>query len=262
MKKIITVLLSAAMLFSLGVASFAAEDDFVESVGAKDAPTIVSPDGYEGNVVATIIDGAGTYKESVTSDQLTITPYDSASDSEIQQALKAAYEKLLTAGIAGVLSDADKQAIAAAGANVDSLVVTDLFDISYTKQDELSEDNKLNVTFSTNLNLQAGDKVFVMAEIDGEWQLIPTSDVTVTEEGYINASFSKLCPVAFMIDTDDSGTVTPPTPGGDDTETPEEPDDTSSSIPVWFWISIAGVSLAAIVLILVFGFKNKKESHT
>ena len=74
MKKIITVLLSAAMLFSLGVASFAAEDDFVESVGAKDAPTIVSPDGYEENVVATIIDGAGTYKESVTSDQLTITP--------------------------------------------------------------------------------------------------------------------------------------------------------------------------------------------
>lgn len=240
MKKFISLFLAALMVMSFGLSSFAATE-FVKSIEAKDAPEIVTPEGYGDDIAALILDKTDAVKDTVPRDELIITPFDPKGTDDIQKELKSAYDSIRANKISGVLSDADKKEIENAGVKVSNLVVTDLFDVYYTKQDTLSEDNKLNVTFSTDLKLKTTDKLFVMVEVDGVWIKVPAKDVKITPNGNINVSFTKLCPVAFMIES--------------------EPDNTSSAIPVWFWIALASVSLLAIVLISFFGLRNKKESE-
>lgn len=239
MKKFISLFLAAIMVMSFGLSSFAATE-FVKSIEAKDAPEIVSPEGYGDDTAALLLDKTNAVKGTIPRAELIVTPFDPKGTDDVQKELGAAYESIRANKISGVLSDADKKEIEDAGVKVSNLVVTDLFDLYYTKQDSLSEDNKLNVTFSTDLKLKTTDKLFVMVEVDGVWIKVPSKDVKITSNGNINVSFTKLCPVAFMIET--------------------EPDNTSSAIPLGFWIALAAVSLLAIVLIAFLGLRNKKEN--
>lgn len=242
MKKFITISLALIMVFSLGISAFAATSDFVKSIEAKAAPTIVAPKGYEADVVALLLDSSNQVKGTVTRDELLITPFNPKEDNEIQKTLKTAYDEILNEGLVNVLSEEDKKAVENAGVKAENLVVCDFFDMRYVKSNTLSFDNKLNVTFKTDLQLKNNSKVFAMVQVDEKWQKIPDNDIKITEDGNINVSFTKNCPVAFMVEG--------------------EPDNTSDNTMMFVWIAIAVIALAAIIVILIFGFKGKKNSHT
>lgn len=232
MKKIISVVLTAVIALSFGISSFAASSTFVESIKSKDAPEVV---------VATLVDKNGNKKGDVPADELIITPYRpnelDGEDAAIQQELHTAYDEIDQNGVEAIFSDEDAASVKAEKLKLDKFVVSDLFDVYYSKASTLSADNKLNVTFQTKLNLK-NKSVVVMVKTDGAWDRVPASDVKILGNGKINVSFTKTCPVAFLIE--------------------DTPSNTSETISLVFWIVLAAASLAAMVFIAV--AKNKGRS--
>lgn len=234
MKKVISVLLTAVIVFSFGVSTFAAGSTFVESISVKDAPSVVS---------AKIVDKNNNKKADVTADELIITPYRPSEldgpDAAIQQELHTAYDEIDKNGVAAIFSDKDADSVKKEKLAIDKFVVSDLFDVYYSKANTLSENNKLNVTFQTKLNLK-GKSIVVMVKTDGAWDRVPASDVKILENGRVNVSFTKTCPVAFLIE--------------------DTPSDTSDTVSLILYIVLAAASLSAMVFVAVFRNKGKKNS--
>lgn len=231
MKKVISIIMTAVILATLALPTFAAESSFVESITVKPAPEVV---------VASIVDRNNNKKEDVTADQLIVTPYRPGEESDIQKELHTVYDEIDKNGAPAIFSDEDAASVKKDGLKLDKLVVSDLFDIFYTKENTLSENHKLNITFQTKLDLKK-KSVVVMVKHNGTWTRVPASDVKLLENGRINVSFSKISPVVFLIE--------------------DTPSKTSDTISLVVWSVVAAASLAAMVLIVVFRSKSKKSEN-
>lgn len=231
MKKVISIIMTAVILATLALPTFAAESSFVESITVKPAPEVV---------VASIVDRNNNKKEDVTADQLIVTPYRPGEESDIQKELHTVYDEIDKNGAPAIFSDEDAASVKKDGLKLDKLVVSDLFDIFYTKENTLSENHKLNITFQTKLDLKK-KSVVVMVKHNGTWMRVPASDVKLLENGRINVSFSKISPVVFLIE--------------------DTPSKTSDTISLVVWSVVAAASLAAMVLIVVFRSKSKKSEN-
>ncbi len=231
MKKVISIIMTAVILATLALPTFAAESSFVESITVKPAPEVV---------VASIVDRNNNKKEDVTADQLIVTPYRPGEESDIQKELHTVYDEIDKNGAPAIFSDEDAASVKKDGLKLDKLVVSDLFDIFYTKENTLSENHKLNITFQTKLDLKK-KSVVVMVKHNGTWMRVPSSDVKLLENGRINVSFSKISPVVFLIE--------------------DTPSKTSDTISLVVWSVVAAASLAAMVLIVVFRSKSKKSEN-
>lgn len=231
MKKVISIIMTAVILATLALPTFAAESSFVESITVKPAPEVV---------VASIVDRNNNKKEDVTADQLIVTPYRPGKESDVQKELHTVYDEIDKNGASAIFSDEDAASVKKDGLKLDKLVVSDLFDIFYTKENTLSENHKLNITFQTKLDLKK-KSVVVMVKNNGTWTRVPASDVKLLENGRINISFTKICPVVFLIE--------------------DTPSKTSDAISLVVWSVVAAASLAAMVLIVVFRNKSKKSEN-
>ena len=231
MKKVISIIMTVVIIATLALPTFAAESSFVESITVKPAPEVV---------VAAIVDRNNNKKEDVTADQLIVTPYRPGEESDIQKELHNVYDEIDKNGASAIFSDEDAASVKKDGLKLDKLVVSDLFDIFYTKENTLSEDNKLNITFQTKLDLKK-KSVVVMVKHNGTWTRVPASDVKLLENGRINVSFSKISPVVFLIE--------------------DTPSKTSDAVSLVVWSVVAAASLAAMVLIVVFRNKSKKSEN-
>jgi hypothetical protein len=217
---IITV---ALMCVSLMVPAMAAQE-FMPSVTNKPAPEVM---------VARILDKDGSVIEEVGNECLIITPVSEVETStEIPEAsrvvLRDVYQKL-TDGSMTIPYEKHND-------NLDpsKMVIRDLFDATFvcTECPERLEPEGVVLEIVFDLNVAPGVNVYAMTYKNDQWD--PIVSCVNNGDGTVTATFEKLCPVEFSINTD----TTPPSGTGDVN-------------PFSVWGVIAIVSLAAIVILTV-----------
>jgi hypothetical protein len=217
---IITV---ALMCVSLMVPAMAAQE-FMPSVTNKPAPEVM---------VARILDKDGSVIEEVGNECLIITPVSEANTStEIpaasREVLLNVYGKLLDGSMTIPYEKHND--------NLDpsKMVIRDLFDATFvcTECPELLEPEGVVLEIVFDLNVAPGVNVYAMTYKNDQWD--PIVSCVNNGDGTVTATFEKLCPVEFSINTD----TTPPSGTGDVN-------------PFSVWGVIAIVSLAAIVILTV-----------
>jgi hypothetical protein len=217
---IITV---ALMCVSLMVPAMAAQE-FMPSVTNKPAPEVM---------VARILDKDGSVIEEVGNECLIITPVSEANTStEIpaasREVLLNVYGKLLDGSMTIPYEKHND--------NLDpsKMVIRDLFDATFvcTECPEMLEPEGVVLEIVFDLNVAPGVNVYAMTYKNDQWD--PIVSCVNNGDGTVTATFEKLCPVEFSINTD----TTPPSGTGDVN-------------PFSVWGVIAIVSLAAIVILTV-----------
>lgn len=184
MKKIVSVILALSMLM-VGFSALAAKDDFVESIGYKDGPTLVDDEG----VVGQITDEDGNIISEEHEDCIDITPISEANEDEHKDLLDI-YDELNEPGkkISDVID----------GLEDDNWVVRDLFDISSDCEDlnrELPKDGtSIDLTFDLNLKAASGIKGMIYA--NGKWTPLAIKE---NGDGTITATFDHFGQVAFLM---------------------------------------------------------------
>lgn len=223
MKRMFAIITVALMCVSLMVPAMAAQE-FMPSVTNKPAPEVM---------VARILDKDGSVIEEVGNECLIITPVSEVETStEIPEAsrvvLRDVYQKL-TDGSMTIPYEKHND-------NLDpsKMVIRDLFDATFvcTECPELLEPEGVVLEIVFDLNVAPGVNVYAMTYKNDQWD--PIVSCVNNGDGTVTATFEKLCPVEFSINTD----TTPPSGTGDVN-------------PFSVWGVIAIVSLAAIVILTV-----------
>ena len=235
MKRVFAVLIVLAMSFAVMGTAFAAETEFVPSIGYKPAPEIIAVE---------IVDEEGNVIEEVPLEHLLITSVSESADSEeippeAKEMLLYVYEQLTTGAMtlpAEKLSDK---------LSPEELTVRDLFDLSWicpeeapTHEDRVEpEGARLRVTF--DLNLAADARLFTMTYKDGEWN--PIVSVTNNGDGTVTCVFEHLCPVAFIY--------------GEDLDVPSTGFQFNSEMMLWLSVMV----VSSVGLVAVVALHRKKE---
>ena len=223
MKRMFAIITIALMCVSLMVPAMAAQE-FMPSVTNKPAPEVM---------VARILDKDGSVIEEVGNECLIITPVSEANTStEVPAASKEVllnvYGKLLDGSVTIPYEKHND--------NLDpsKMVIRDLFDATFvcTECPEMLEPEGVVLEIVFDLNVAPGVNVYAMTYKNDQWD--PIVSCVNNGDGTVTATFEKLCPVEFSINTD----TTPPSGTGDVN-------------PFSVWGVIAIVSLAAIVILTV-----------
>ena len=223
MKRMFAIITVALMCVSLMVPAMAAQE-FMPSVTNKPAPEVM---------VARILDKDGSVIEEVGNECLIITPVSEANTStEIpaasREVLLNVYGKLLDGSMTIPYEKHND--------NLDpsKMVSRDLFDATFvcTECPEMLEPEGVVLEIVFDLNVAPGVNVYAMTYKNDQWD--PIVSCVNNGDGTVTATFEKLCPVEFSINTD----TTPPSGTGDVN-------------PFSVWGVIAIVSLAAIVILTV-----------
>lgn len=223
MKRMFAIITVALMCVSLMVPAMAAQE-FMPSVTNKPAPEVM---------VARILDKDGSVIEEVGNECLIITPVSEANTStEIpaasREVLLNVYGKLLDGSMTIPYEKHND--------NLDpsKMVIRDLFDATFvcTECPEMLEPEGVVLEIVFDLNVAPGVNVYAMTYKNDQWD--PIVSCVNNGDGTVTATFEKLCPVEFSINTD----TTPPSGTGDVN-------------PFSVWGVIAIVSLAAIVILTV-----------
>lgn len=223
MKRFFAIITVVMMCASLMVPAMAAQE-FMPSVTNKPAPELVS---------ARIIDEEGKIIREVYKECLIITPVSEVDTStEIPEAsrvvLKDVYGKL-TDGSMTIPYEKHNSKL-----DSSKMVIRDLFDATFVCTDcpALLEAEGVVLELVFDLNVAAGVEVYAMTYKNNEWN--PIVSTVNNGDGTVTATFEKLCPVEFSINTGS----TPPSGTGDQGNTA-------------LWGLIAMGSLAAIVVLTV-----------
>lgn len=291
MKKFFSIAMIALLCFALMMPVFAAEDDFVPSITYKPAPGFAGETaedgcliiGYvypelsehskkavaevhydNGRIYVTCVHGDGVdciHANGMEEDHkcLVITPLAEAETSteipeDARELLLWVYQQLLENDmkLMGDCEGLDAAVAAVLGESKtsDDMVVRDLFDVSVICEEleAYLEPEGTTICLDFDFGLDADDYVEVVIYKDGKWQMI--EEVKILEDGALTCTtYENFCPVAVLV------------PGADVVEDVEAAPDTGDGIgnEVGLWATIAGVSLVAIVaLVLV----QRKRSIT
>lgn len=258
MKKIIACIVALMVCATMVLPAFAAEDTFTPSVTDKPAPEIVPVLDPDGNpALAEVVKGDEVIGY-VYEDCLVIT---SVAEALTSTDIPAAAKTLLLDVYNKLIKDEMKipYDIFGAGLNADKMVVRDLFDVSFLcggsetmiDHPELLEAEGVVLRVTFNLGVGANDKVYTSTFKNEAWNAIVSTKNN--GDGTVTCTFEHLCPVAFSVETADSGS-----------DTPVVPDDPSTGDPegekLGLWITVAAVSLVAVVaLVTVYVVKSKKN---
>ena len=223
MKRFLAIITVVMMCVSLMVPAMAAQE-FMPSVTNKPAPEVVT---------ARIIDEEGKIIREVYKECLIITPVSEVDTStEIPEAsrvvLKDVYGKL-TDGSMTIPYEKHNSKL-----DPSKMVIRDLFDATFVCTDcpALLEPEGVVLEIVFDLNIEPGVEVYTMTYKNNEWD--PIVSTVNNGDGTVTATFEKLCPVEFSINTGS----TPPSGTGDQGNTS-------------LWGLIALGSLAAIVVLTV-----------
>ena len=232
MKRFFAIITVVMMCVSLMVPAMAAQD-FMPSVTNKPAPEVI---------VARILDEDGNVIKEVGKECLIITSVaDAATSTEIPTASK---EVLLN--VYGKLMDGSMTIpYAKHNPNLDpsKMVIRDLFDATFvcTECPELLEAHGIVLEIVFDLNVAPGVDVYAMTYKENEWN--PIVSTVNNGDGTVTATFEKLCPVEFSINTGS----TPPSVTGD------------QSMSLWGLVAI-GSLVAIVVLTVVYRASSKKHA--
>jgi hypothetical protein len=213
------------LCLSMAVPAFAAEDDFVPSIGYKDGPEIIKGEQDEKDVtdclIVTTIKEAEEKSTDITQDDrdLLLDVYDKLMKDEMTLPIECDYE------------------------------IRDLVDVSYkyedcrtaeghgNKPEELKEEG-VTVTITFDMGLCPREVLEVYVYIDGQW--VAVENVVNNGDGTLTVEFEDICPVAFV------KTLCNAAPTGD-----------AARNQLGIFIGLMVVSAAAIVVILC--LKGKKH---
>ncbi len=208
MKKVFVAILTAIMIASLSVSSFAAS--FVSSPSGNAAPTLVSFEFESDECDATLAVTAYSQRNTLSADGKT--------------AIETAYTEIKSANDVSSLN-ADLAALAKSkeikGTN---LAVSDLFDVSYIGCDTHNGHGKVTVKLSAET---LKNFVGLLHYANGEWELVAGATVSGDE---ITFTVDSLSPFAIVVDN-----------------TPDSPP-TKDNGNVYLLAAIAVLSLAAAVV--------------
>jgi hypothetical protein len=225
MKKVISLLVVLMLCLSMAVPAFAAEDDFVPSIGYKDGPEIIKGEQDEKDVtdclIVTTIKEAEEKSTDITQDDrdLLLDVYDKLMNDEMTLPIECDYE------------------------------IRDLVDVSYKYEDcrtaeghgnkpEALKEEGVTVTITFDMGLCPREVLEVYVYIDGQW--VAVENVVNNGDGTLTVEFEDICPVAFV------KTLCNAAPTGD-----------AARNQLGIFIGLMVVSAAAIVVILC--LKGKKH---
>lgn len=270
MKKLISVLLVVVLCLALTCSVYAAEDDFVPSITYKAMPAFAAGTqaddgcqviGYaengEGQQLVVHYENGSIYVDGLHEGEvgedhtcLVITPLAEAeTGSEIPDASRErllwVYEQILSMGM-DFFADCEELASAVIavlgqGASVEDLVVKELFDVSVLcdELEEYLEPAGTTICLDFDLGIEPGTFVSVVAFKNGQWQMI--EDVEVEADGSVTCTtYENFCPVAVLVPASEEVV-------GDVATAPDTGDGIGGQVGLW--AVIAGVSLAAIVVL-------------
>lgn len=256
MKKIISLVLTLMICMSVTCTAFATA--YTASVENKGAPAVVEIQDEEGNAAIAML--TGDLPEGmtfVTGDFLVVTAVADAKTSDAipdasAQALLEVYNGLQDGSIQVPFEELDQE-------NADKLVVRDLFDISWTDVDGNSFEELLNaegvsleMTFA--MEIAADAKVYVMVYKNDTWTQIER--VTNNGDGTITCVFNHLCPVAVIVEADETmDVVNLPAERAESAQSTESAESTEQSSALWIGIMAA----AAVALVVLFVGKKRKQ---
>lgn len=243
MKRVISLALVIVLCLCLGMPAFAAENEFVPSIGYKDAPEIVPTEDDEGEeAIGEILDEDGKVIDYIYGPCLVITSVAAAKTStmipeESREILLSVYEQLLanTMQIPYEKHGADLKA--------NEMVIRDLFDASWLCQEHpiMVAPKGVTVRITFNLGVKASDQIYCMTYMNGAWD--PIVSLVNNGDGTVTCVFEDFCPIEFSIQS-----KTPPVPTGDTT---------GKFLPLW--IGLLAASAAGVMTMLV--VSRRKEAR-
>jgi hypothetical protein len=181
MKKIIVILMAAFVLLTVSVSAFATNGGFVSSPSNNQAPELLDvKSGFEDC----------TSKFAVMSyadrDQLS---------EEVRANLEAAYTQIIGVQYLDQLNSEVAELAEKAGVSVDSLAVTDMFDISATDCADHENHGKFSITLEPTL---LKNFVCLLHYYDGKWNIV--EDAKVTGSGTrLEFTESEFSPFAIVV---------------------------------------------------------------
>ena len=225
MKKFVCLLVVLMLCLSMAVPAFAAEDDFVPSIGYKDGPEIIKGEQEDKDVTDCLIVTTTKEAEEKSTD---ITQDD-------RDLLLDVYDKLMD----------DEMTLPVDG----DYVIRDLVDVSYKDEDcrqkedhgnkpEKLKEEGVTVTITFDMGVDPDEVIEVYVYIDGQW--VPVTSVVNNGDGTLTVVFEDICPVAFVTKLGESA------PTGD-----------AARGQLGIFIGLMIFSAAAIVVILC--LKGKKK---
>lgn len=233
MKRFFAIITVVMMCVSLMVPAMAAQE-FMPSVTNKPAPEVM---------VARILDEEGKVIKEVGSECLVITPVSEVDTStEIPEAsrvvLKDVYGKLTDGSMTIPYKKHNE--------NLDpsKMVIRDLFDASFvcTECPAMLEPEGVVLEIVFDLNVEPGVEIYTMTYKENEWN--PIVSTVNNGDGTVTATFEKLCPVEFSINTGS----TPPSGTGD-----------QGNVSLWGIVAVTSL-VAIVVLTAVYVVSSKKRA--
>lgn len=233
MKRVLSLLVVLTLCLSMAIPAFAAENEFVSSIGYKEGPEIIKGEQDEKDVTDCLV--VSTIKQAT--DKVTdITQYD-------RDLLLSVYDQLMNGSMTLPIEG--------------RYVIRDLVDVSYkyndcrtkeghgNKPEALKEVGKtLTITF--DMGLDKDTELIVMTYIEnpktrtseGTW--VPAESVVNNGDGTLTVVFEDICPVAFVTKLSDSA------PTGD-----------AARNHLVLFAGLMAVSAAAIVVLVCLKAKKK-----
>ncbi|MBQ7917168.1 MAG: LPXTG cell wall anchor domain-containing protein [Firmicutes bacterium] len=238
MKKFFSLVL--AMVICLSMAAPVMAEEFVDSIGYKDGPSIVTVKDADGNdVQGKIVNANGEVIGYLDEDCLLITPISEAAESdEIPDDAQALLIDLYNQLKDGSMSlPYDKF-----NANLDParMVIREMVDATWLcvglPQDcaEIIEPAGVHVEIVFDLGVSANEDVYVMSYKHNAWN--PIVETVNNGDGTITCVFEDFCPIVFSIDTAD--------------ETPKTGDEIGANMGLW--IGLMAVCVVAIAGLTVY----------
>lgn len=242
MKRIIYIVVAIVTCLALACPAFAAEGEFVPSIGYKGSPDIVPIEDENGDdAIGIIKDEDGETIDYIYGSCLVITPVSEAETSTLmpqdaKETLLDVYEALSTGMMALPYEKYN------ADLNPNEMVIRDLFDASWLCADHTvtvaSEGVTITVTF--DLGVDANETVYCMTYMNNEWD--PIVSVSNNGDGTVTCVFEDFCPIAFAVRS-----KTPPSQTGDEI-----------GRTMYIWVAVMVASAAAVVVLLVAG---RRKNH-
>lgn len=233
MKRFFAIITAVMVCVSLMVPAMAAQE-FKPSVTNKPAPEVIA---------ARIINKEGKIIKEVGEECLIITSVaDANTSTEIPAASKAVllsvYDKLMDGSMTIPYEKHNPKL------DPSKMVIRDLFDATFVCEEcpALLEPEGVVLEIVFDLNVEPGVEVYTMTYKNDEWN--PIVSTVNNGDGTVTATFEKLCPIEFSINTGS----TPPSGTGDQGNT-----------SLWAIIAISALA-AIVVLTVVYNVSSKKRA--
>ncbi len=231
MKQLMRVLLVVMMIMAMTVSAFASPLGFVKSVSDKPVPYLLPLGKCPDHGVQSygwLLDENGNKVQCLHEGQIIVTPlykfeegdYHKALTKEVVDLIFQVYEELISddevlADVHGLVERI--KAELGKHADEDHLSIYELFDVTIIdangKVFQVPDGYSLMVKF--NLQFAMDEFLEVMSYADDHWQL---AELVANEGDGVLVRFSHLCPVAFLVESDDAPA------GDDDADKPESGD--------------------------------------